>query len=123
MTWAPEMEELERKRELAKRMGGAEGIERQHGQGRLTVRERIDRLLDAESFAEVGTHNGAASYDDDDRLVSYRPGSSVRGYGSIDGRSVIVVGDDFTIRGGPPTARSAVEGGSSPTSSRSWAYR
>ena len=100
MTWAPEMEELERKRELAKRMGGAEGIERQHGQGRLTVRERIDRLLDAESFAEVGTHNGAASYDDDDRLVSYRPGSSVRGYGSIDGRSVIVVGDDFTIRGG-----------------------
>ena len=42
MTWVPEMEELELKRELARRMGGAEGIERQHAQGRLTVRERID---------------------------------------------------------------------------------
>ena len=100
MTWAPEMEELELKRELARRMGGTEGIERQHAQGRLTVRERIDRLLDAESFAEVGTHNGAAGYDDDDQLVSYRPGSTVRGFGSIEGRSVIVEGGDFTIRGG-----------------------
>ena len=54
MTWMPEMAELELKRELAKRMGGAEGIERQHAQGRLTVRERLDRLLDRESFQEVG---------------------------------------------------------------------
>ena len=100
MTWVPELEELELKRELAKRMGGVEGIERQHGQGRLTVRERIERLLDTESFAEVGTHNGAATYDDDDHLVSYRPGSTIRGFGSIEGRSVIVEGGDFTIRGG-----------------------
>lgn len=100
MTWVPEMEELELKRELAKRMGGAEGIERQHAQGRLTVRERIDRLLDPESFQEVGTHNGAATYDDDDRLVSYRPSSTLRGYGQIDGRTVIIEGGDFTIRGG-----------------------
>ena len=97
MTWIPEMEELELKRELAKRMGGAEGIERQHAQGRLTVRERIDRLLDSESFEEVGTHNGAATYDDDDRLVSYRPSSTLRGYGRIDGRTVIIEGGDFTM--------------------------
>jgi acetyl-CoA carboxylase carboxyltransferase component len=100
MTWMPEMEELELKRELAKRMGGAEGIERQHGQGRLTVRERVDRLLDDQSFEEVGTHNGAATYDDDDRLVSYRPSSTLRGYGRINGRTVIIEGGDFTIRGG-----------------------
>ena len=100
MTWMPEMDELELKRALARRMGGAEGIERQHAQGRLTVRERIDRLLDRESFQEVGTHNGSASYDDDDRLVSYRPSSTIRGYGRIEGRTVIVEGGDFTIRGG-----------------------
>jgi acetyl-CoA carboxylase carboxyltransferase component len=94
------MAELELKRELARRMGGVEGIKRQHAQGRLTVRERIDRLLDAESFEEVGTHNGAASYDEDDQLVSYRPSSTIRGYGRIDGRTVIVEGGDFTIRGG-----------------------
>ena len=101
MTWIPEMEELELKRELAKRMGGAEGIERQHAQGRFRVRERIDRLVDSKSFEEVGTHNGAATYDDDDRLVSYRPSSTLRGYGRIDGRPVIIEGGDFTIRGCP----------------------
>ncbi len=100
MTWTPELQELERKRELAKRMGGAEGIERQRGQGRLTVRERIDRLLDQGSFQEVNTHLGEAHYDAENRLVSYRPNSIVRGYGAIEGRPVIVEGEDFTIRGG-----------------------
>ena len=100
MTWTPELKRLELMRELGKRMGGREGIERQQAQGRLTVRERIDLLVDPLSFEEVGTTHGVSQYDDEDELVSFRPGSTVRGYGRIDGRSVIVEGQDFTIRGG-----------------------
>ncbi|HJN49872.1 MAG: carboxyl transferase domain-containing protein [Pseudomonadales bacterium] len=100
MTWTPEMERLKRMRKLGKRMGGAEGIERQKAQGRLTVRERIDLLVDPASFEEVGTVNGVSQYDEADDLVSFRPGSTVSGYGRIEGRSVIVDGQDFTIRGG-----------------------
>ena len=45
VSWEPELEELRRREELARRMGGEERVERQHASGRLTVRERIDRLL------------------------------------------------------------------------------
>ncbi len=100
MTWSPELERLELIRKLGKRMGGPEGIERQRSQGRLTVRERIDLLLDPTSFEEVGTIHGVSQYDDDDNLVSFRPGSTIGGYGRIEGRPVIVEGQDFTIRGG-----------------------
>ena len=100
MTWTPEMKRLELMRRLGKRMGGPEGIERQQSQGRLTVRERIDRLVDGASFEEVGTMLGASEYDDAGELVSFRPGSTVRGYGRVDGRTIIVEGQDFTIRGG-----------------------
>ena len=100
MTWTPEMERLELMRELGKRMGGPEGIERQQSQGRLTVRERIDLLVDASSFEEVGTMSGVSKWDEDGNLQSYRPNSTVSGYARIDGRPVIVDGRDFTIRGG-----------------------
>jgi acetyl-CoA carboxylase carboxyltransferase component len=100
MTWTPELQQLELMRELGKRMGGVEGIARQHAQGRLTVRERLDLLLDPASFQEIATTAGVAAYDDEGRLVSFRPGSSVRGYGKIEGRPVLVTGGDFTIRGG-----------------------
>ena len=99
MTWTPEMERLELMRELGKRMGGPEGIERQKAQGRLTVRQRIDGLVDPASFEETGSTQGVSKWDDDNNLVSYRPGSTVRGYGLIEGRTVIVEGQDFTIRG------------------------
>src|SRR5579884_422386 len=115
MTWMPELEQLELMRELGKRMGGAEGIARQHAQGRLTVRERLDLLLDPQSFQEVATTAGAAAWDDDGRLLSFRPGSTVRGYGLIEGRPVIVQGGDFTIRGG--AADGAVAGRGVDTSS------
>jgi acetyl-CoA carboxylase carboxyltransferase component len=100
MTWMPELENVELMRKLGKRMGGIEGIERQHSQGRLTVRERISLLLDKGSFQEVGTTTGVSRWDDDGNLASYRPGSTVRGYGLIEGRPVILEGQDFTIRGG-----------------------
>ena len=100
MTWIPELKRLELVRELGKRMGGADGIERQRAQDRLTVRERVDLLVDEDSFEETGSTEGVVKWDDDDNLVSFRPGSTIRGYGKIEGRTVVVEGQDFTIRGG-----------------------
>ncbi len=104
MSWEPEIEELRRRKELAERMGGEENVARQHGAGRLTVRERIGRLLDPESFREVGALAGAASYAADGTLESIRPSNVVMGSGRIDRRPVVVSGDDFTVRGGAADA-------------------
>ncbi|MDH4293871.1 MAG: methylmalonyl-CoA carboxyltransferase, partial [Betaproteobacteria bacterium] len=54
MTWRPEIEELQQRRLMAEACGGAEAVARHHGQGKLTVRERIACLADAGSFREVG---------------------------------------------------------------------
>ncbi|HEV8471158.1 MAG TPA: methylmalonyl-CoA carboxyltransferase, partial [Methylomirabilota bacterium] len=63
MSWEPDLEELKRRVELARAMGGAENVERQHKAGRLTVRERIERLLDPASFHETGALAGVPQYD------------------------------------------------------------
>ncbi len=99
MTWEPEVEELRRRMELARAMGGPENVERQHRAGRLTVRERIQRLLDPGTFHETGALAGLASYDNG-TLASIRPANFVMGTGQIGGRRVVVGGDDFTVRGG-----------------------
>jgi acetyl-CoA carboxylase carboxyltransferase component len=102
--WDAELEELERRRELAARMGGEERVARQHAAGRLTVRERIERLVDKESFAEVGGLTGSASYDDEGGLTEFTPTNFVTGRARIDGRRVVVAADDFTVRGGAADA-------------------
>src|SRR5919201_1791339 len=103
MSWEPELEELRRREELARRMGGSDRVERQHRSGRLTVRERIDRLFDAGTFHETGALAGRAEYRDG-RLVEFLPANVVVGQGRIDGRRAIVEGDDFTVRGGAADA-------------------
>src|SRR5256885_1261260 len=80
-------------------MGGAENVERQHKAGRLTVRERIERLLDRDSFHETGALAGVAKYEGE-TLASIRPATFGMATGRIDGRRVVVGGDDFTVRGG-----------------------
>ena len=60
MSWQPEMDELRRRQEMTRRMGGADKVKRQHDGGRLTVRERIERLLDKDSFRELGSIAGKA---------------------------------------------------------------
>jgi len=103
MTWEPELEELRRRTELAAQMGGVEKVERQHAAGRLTVRERIDALLDPGTFREVGALAGKAEYEDG-TLKAFRPANFVLGRGRVDGRHVVVAGDDFTVRGGAADA-------------------
>jgi acetyl-CoA carboxylase carboxyltransferase component len=102
--WEPELTELARRRELAAAMGGEERIARQHATGRLTVRERIDALLDDGSFREVGGLAGTADYGDDGSLMGFTPANLVTGRGRVDGRRVVVAGDDFTVRGGAADA-------------------
>jgi acetyl-CoA carboxylase carboxyltransferase component len=104
MSWEPELRELSQRIALAERMGGAERVARQHAAGRLTVRERIGRMLDPGSFHEIGAVAGKASYDTDGTLSDFSPANCVFGRGKIDGRPVVVAGDDFTVRGGSADA-------------------
>jgi len=103
VTWDPELEELARRTELARAMGGPEKVAKHRDAGRLPVRERIDHLVDADSFHEVGGLAGRATYDDGE-LTEFRPANLVMGRGRIDGRPVVVAGDDFTVRGGAADA-------------------
>ena len=104
MSWQAELDELQRRTALAQQMGGADKVQRQHDGGRLTVRERIDGLLDGGSFHEIGALSGVADYDEAGALRGVTPANCVFGRGRIDGRPVVVVGDDFTVRGGSADA-------------------
>jgi acetyl-CoA carboxylase carboxyltransferase component len=104
MGWQPELDELRERERRARELGGSDKVERQHKGGRLTVRERIDRLLDPASFHEIGAIAGRAEYDEAGRLAHFAPSNCVMGRGTIDGRPVVVVGDDFTLRGGSADA-------------------
>jgi acetyl-CoA carboxylase carboxyltransferase component len=104
VTWEPELDELRRREELASRMGGEERVARQHASGRLTVRERIDRLFDPGSFHETGGIAGKAEYDEHGELIDFLPANMVVGQGRIGGRRAAVQGDDFTVRGGAADA-------------------
>jgi acetyl-CoA carboxylase carboxyltransferase component len=93
-------EKLIAKREKASQGGGEKSIAKQHEKGKLTARERIDKILDPGSFVEL------------DELVEHRcsnfgmdktvfPGDGVvTGYGTVDGRVVYVFSQDFTVIGG-----------------------
>ena len=103
MTWQPELEELRRREELARRMGGEANVARARAAGRLTVRERIDLLLDAGTFEEYGGLAGFAAYSDG-TLSEFLPANCVIGSGRVEGRKVVLAGDDFTVRGGAADA-------------------
>jgi acetyl-CoA carboxylase carboxyltransferase component len=121
MSWEPELEELDRRRELARQMGGPKGVERQHSQGKLTVRERIDRLADPGSFREFMGLMGRAVYEDGE-LAAFTPKPLVEGVCRIDGRKVIVTGGDFTVRGGSGGAGGGL-GSETPSNRRALEWR
>ncbi len=104
MSWEPEIEEVRRREALARQMGGEANVQRQHDNGRLTVRERIDAFLDPGSFHEIGALAGRAEYDAAGVMTSFTPSNFVMGTGRIDGRRIVVGGDDFTVRGGAADA-------------------
>jgi len=93
-------DQLQTMRREASLGGGDEGIEKQHAKGKLTARERIERLLDPDTFQEM------------DQFVTHRAvglgmerthpltDGVVTGWGKIDGRLVYLYAQDFTILGG-----------------------
>ncbi|NKC16621.1 MAG: propionyl-CoA carboxylase [Gammaproteobacteria bacterium] len=105
MSWEKEVEQITKRRELARAQGGEAGISRQHNYGKLTVRERIDAFVDDGSFREHGRMAGAAylsaSLED---VESFTPANYVIGLGAVNGRRVAIGGEDFTLKGGSPNA-------------------
>jgi methylmalonyl-CoA decarboxylase subunit alpha len=108
--WAAEVEELRFRRQQAQALGGADAVARHHDRGRLTIRERIGRLADPQSFQEVGTLAGQGKYDGA-KLTGVTPAPYVMGLARIDGRPVAVGGEDFTIRGGSSWSGDRKKGG------------
>src|SRR2546422_994801 len=102
--WKPELDELRRREAFAEQLGGPARVKRQHDEGRLTIRERLARLVDPDTFHEVGKIAGKAIYDSDNELESLTPSNFVFGRARVDGRPVVVGGDDFTVRGGSADA-------------------
>ncbi|RLB28025.1 MAG: methylmalonyl-CoA carboxyltransferase, partial [Deltaproteobacteria bacterium] len=92
--------EVEKRNREAELGGGPKRIDQQHAKGKMTARERIDYLLDKDSFQEI------------DKFVLHRchdfgmekkriPGDGVvTGYGTINGRLVFLFSQDFTVFGG-----------------------
>src|SRR5216683_1197614 len=94
------LEDLHRLKEAAMLGGGVKRIEAQHNKGKLTARERLNLLLDPDTFNELDmfvTHRSTDFGLEEQRI----PGDGVvTGYGQIDGRLVYVFSQDFTVFGG-----------------------
>ncbi|WP_279246550.1 acyl-CoA carboxylase subunit beta [Candidatus Litorirhabdus singularis] len=95
--WNSLLQQLQARTDAAKAMGGEDKIARQHSRNRQTARERIDILCDSASFSEIGAlaggnHPGGAAAVPGDGLVG--------GTGRVHGRSVVVMAEDFTVKGG-----------------------
>ncbi|HMC37249.1 MAG TPA: carboxyl transferase domain-containing protein, partial [Actinomycetota bacterium] len=93
-------ESLRRTRDEFLRMGGSERVQKQHAQGKLTVRERLDRLFDGGSFAEIGLLAHHQSTAPSMQGKSTPADGCVCGIGRIDGRRVAAIAYDFTVMAG-----------------------
>lgn len=102
--WQNEVEELRHREKLAEAMGGPEKVGRQHARGKLDARERLKRLLDPDSFREIGKIAGRGSYNESGELTALAPSNFIYGRGRIDGRAIVATADDFTVRGGAADA-------------------
>ncbi|MGM9427186.1 acyl-CoA carboxylase subunit beta [Hydrogenophaga sp. MI9] len=94
------LDQLEKKRELARKGGGEKRIAAQHSKGKLTARERLEVLLDEGTFEEwdMFVEHRCVDFGMQDQKI---PGDGVvTGYGMINGRLVFVFSQDFTVFGG-----------------------
>lgn len=100
MSLEEKLKKLSEMREVARLGGGADRIEAQHKKGKLTARERLEILLDKNSFEEFDmfvTHRTSDFGLDDKKILG---DGVVTGCGTIEGRQVFVFSQDFTVFGG-----------------------
>ncbi len=97
--WNMEVARLERARKRALGMGGEKRVNRQHDLGKLTVRERIDRLIDPGTFLEYGQLATYFGRSPEEEKYAAADGV-VTGFAKIDGRPVCLLAEDFTVLGG-----------------------
>tara|TARA_R110000823_G_scaffold130015_2_gene257793 strand:- start:879 stop:2339 length:1461 start_codon:yes stop_codon:yes gene_type:complete len=95
--WQVLLEQLQQRSEAARAMGGVQSVARQHDRGRFTARERVEAFCDAGSFSEYGllaggNHPGGQPSLPADGLVG--------GTARIDGRTIVLCAEDFTVKGG-----------------------
>src|SRR3546814_10965828 len=88
VAWQEAIDELEFRRSQAEALGGTDAVARHHDAGRLSIRERINGLVDSGSFQAIGKLTGQGRYDGT-RLVSVQPATYVMGLAQIDGKRVI----------------------------------
>ena len=117
LTLEEKLQELRKRRSLAKAGGGEERRARQHAEGKLSARERLALLFDEGTFEEVGEfveHNCRDFGMEAQRI----PGDGViTGYGLINNRLAYAFAQDFTVFGGSLSEANA------PRSARSWIWR
>ena len=94
------VDDLRARRQRALAMGGPEAIAKQHAEGKLTVRERLDLLFDADSFQEIGVLATHANIVPSMKGRETPADGVVTGFGKVDGRSAAVIAYDFTVMAG-----------------------
>jgi propionyl-CoA carboxylase beta chain len=94
------IDELERRRAEARLGGGQARIDAQHARGKLTARERIELLMDEDSFEELDMYVEHRSTDFGMEKTKIPGDGVVTGWGTINGRVVYVFAKDFTVFGG-----------------------
>ena len=94
------LKELENRRQQARLGGGQARVDAQHKKGKLTARERIELLLDNESFEELDMYVKHRCVDFDMDQTQISGDGVVTGWGTINGRQVYVYSQDFTVFGG-----------------------
>jgi propionyl-CoA carboxylase beta chain len=109
MTIDKKLEELKRRGRLAELGGGQKRIERQHQTKKLTARERVSLLLDEGSFQETDKLVVHQSHDFGMENKRVYGDGVVAGYGTIDGRTVFIFAQDFTVFGGSLSGANAAK--------------
>ena len=104
MSWDEEIDELRRRQALALAMGGPEKVARQHHFNKLTIRERVAQSRIRTPFTRSACWPVSVNTTHTENLQAFTPSNFVFGTAEVDGRPVVLSGDDFTVRGGSADA-------------------
>ena len=104
MTWEKDLKEIKQREAFAEEMGGADKVARQHKRGKMDVRQRIASMADKGTFKEIGKLAGKATYNEDGELEHVTPANFLYGRAKVNGQTIVLTGDDFTVRGGAADA-------------------